>query len=196
MQQPASSYNHLVLQDTHTGNGYCFIESLHCVLLRDHQHPLSHEIILCKIEDEVIENIKYYRQFHPSPSNSDFLKQLQQYLNDRAYTIDVADVEIITVANALAVNLVIFQNIGGSIGVVLQFATVVTKTVVYLLHTHQHYNAIVDSPDIELVDNDEPIIVQAYSTPSASPPSSSQSFSNPFHKSSQGSSSSDKNVQK
>ena len=73
------------------------------------------------VMNELVEQLDFYSNFHHALQNKyQLLKEADLFLNGKAYTIDVADVCIAAMANALCINLNIFQNIGDNAVIVQQ----------------------------------------------------------------------------
>ena len=71
--------------------------------------------------NELVERLDFYSNFHHSLQNKyQSLKEAELFLNGKAYTIDVGDVCIAAMANALGINLNICQNIGDNAVIVQQ----------------------------------------------------------------------------
>ena len=71
--------------------------------------------------NERVEWLDFYSNFHHALQHKyQLLKEADLFLNGKAYTIDVADVCIAAMANALCINLNIFQNIGDNAVIVQQ----------------------------------------------------------------------------
>ena len=97
------------------GDGYCFANSISTALLKDAWKNLTREEISEIVMNELVEWLDFYCNFHPGLQNKyQLLKEADLFLNGKACTIDVADVCIAATANALCVNLHIYQNIGNN----------------------------------------------------------------------------------
>ena len=73
------------------------------------------------VMNELVERLDFYSNFHYGLQNKyQLLKEAELFLTGKAYTIDIGDVCIAAMANALCINLNIFQNIGDNAVIVQQ----------------------------------------------------------------------------
>ena len=93
------------------GDGVCFLRCVkHCLEL-DLDIEYSIDQISDKIFDEICDNSELYSQFHTC-SKQELIGDTLKYLNGRMYTIDVVDIVVQACANALKVNLNIYEHTG------------------------------------------------------------------------------------
>ena len=90
------------------GNGVCFIRSVQYCLKRDLDVRYSIDEISDKILDELYENAHKYKDYHTG-SVRKLIEDSIKYLKETKYTLDIVDVVVGACANALKVNLYIFQ---------------------------------------------------------------------------------------
>ena len=124
--------------------------------------------------NELVEQLDFYSNFHHSLQNKyQLLKEADLFLNGKAYTIDVTDVCIAATANALCINLHIFQKIGDNAVIVQQkSAFKETNRSIFLWYTWtpntnhiaDHYDVIcdVEIPTMQVhttTNTEEPIII-------------------------------------
>ena len=93
------------------GDGTCFIRSVKHCLSRDLDVNYTIDEICDKIFEEVCDNSEEYSKFHTN-SKRQLISDILKYLNDRIYTIDIVDVAVQACANALKVNLYIYERTG------------------------------------------------------------------------------------
>ena len=75
--------------------------------------------------DETYINVPQYIHFHRITKGKDytitsFIEDCQKFLFKKGYTVDATDVVIVASANALNINLYIYQEIGGKAVIVQQ----------------------------------------------------------------------------
>ena len=94
------------------GNGYCFISSV-LVALAEHGIDKTMEVFSIDVMTEIRTRLDHYRQFRPSAVLTDeqFLEECSNYFQRGIYNTDYVDVCIGAVANALSVNLNVFQKV-------------------------------------------------------------------------------------
>ena len=107
------------------GDGYCFTRALRETLVTDLGWNIDRKQISQRIMDEIYINVPQYIHFHRITKGKDntitsFIEDCQKYLFKKAYTLDATDVVIAASANALNINLYIYQEIGGKAVIVQQ----------------------------------------------------------------------------
>lgn len=120
-------------------------------LFNDYGLYLPCDNIKEKIKDEVYDNVVKYRDFHTG-RNRDTIEHTNAYLDNKQYTIDIVDVIIPACAEALKVNIFIFQKDGEATAVIRNMCTTVSLMHVFLKyhrsggsnHTADHYSSIAD----------------------------------------------------
>lgn len=95
------------------GNGFCFVSSL-LITLKERNIPRDHLMFLLEVTNDLRTHSVQYAEFYPEAAKDyeGFLQRCTNFLQRGDYTNDVADVCIGACANALGVNLLIFQKNG------------------------------------------------------------------------------------
>ena len=93
------------------GDGVCFLRCVKHCLQRDLDIEYSIDQISDKIFDEICDNSELYAQFYTC-SKRELIGDTLKYLNGRMYTIDVVDIVVQVCANALKLNLNIYERTG------------------------------------------------------------------------------------
>ena len=90
------------------GNGYCYISAILITLVEQGVNKemaiLAHEVMT-----EIRNHVQFYRTFHDSSSEEEFLTSCSDYFQRGSYSTGVVDVCIGATANALGVNLNVVQ---------------------------------------------------------------------------------------
>ena len=86
---------------------------------------IDREEISQRIMDEIYINVPRYIHFHRITKGKDntirsFIQDCEKFLFKKGYTVDATDVVIAASANALNINLYIYQEIGGKAVIVQQ----------------------------------------------------------------------------
>ena len=107
------------------GDGYCFTRAMHEALVTDLGWNIDRKQISQRIMDEIYLNVPQYIHFHRITKGKDntitsFIEDCQKFLFKKGYTVDATDVVIAASANALNINLYIYQEIGGKAVIVQQ----------------------------------------------------------------------------
>ena len=89
-------------------NGVCFLKSVKHCLERDLDVNYTIDQILDKIFDEICDNSEMYTVFHTN-SKCQLISDTLKYLNHHMYTMDIVDVVVQACANALKINLYIYE---------------------------------------------------------------------------------------
>ena len=95
------------------GNGYCFLEAA-----REGIKSLTGKIyqvdeLITIIMNEMKNQIDFYSNFQPNVSNpKDLIQQALLFFDKKRYTIKAVDVCIAVAANALNMNLYIYEKLG------------------------------------------------------------------------------------
>ena len=133
------------------GDGACFIQSVKHCLSRDLDVNYTIDEICDKIFEEVCDNSEEYSKFHTN-SKRQLISDMLKYLNDRIYTIDIVDVAVQACANALKVNLYIYEWTGPKVILIPTYSKIASNRNIFLLynrlggsvHGEDHYSAIVE----------------------------------------------------
>ena len=132
-------------------DGFCFLESVRLCLERDVGKFMSHEDLVALIMSEIYERCFEYKDFHNGSIES-LIKDAEKYLNKGQFVLNVVDVVIAATANALKVNLVLYQKMGEYVGIVNHKCKLMeSSTYVYMkykrnggnFHGFDHYQPIV-----------------------------------------------------
>ena len=134
------------------GNGACFIQSVKHCLSRDLNVNYTIDEICNKIFEEVCDNAEEYSKFHTN-SKRQLISDMLKYLNDWIYTIYIVDVAVQACANALEVNLYIYEWTGPKVILIPTYSKIASNRNIFLLynrlggsvHGGDHYSAIVES---------------------------------------------------
>ena len=107
------------------GDGYYFTRALCETLVTDLGWNIDRKQISQRIMDEIYINVPQYIHFHRITKGKDntiisFIEDCQKFLFKKGYTVDAADVVIAASANALNIDLYIYQEIGGKAVIVQQ----------------------------------------------------------------------------
>ena len=95
------------------GNGMCFVEAVRESLKDIGEKDLDVEVLKCIILNEMYNHMDYYAAFHPTGKNPrKVLLDAEKIFKYTYYTMDIVDVCIAATANALGVNLYIYEQIG------------------------------------------------------------------------------------
>ena len=132
-------------------DGVCFIWSVKHCLSRDLDVNYTIDEISDKIFEEVCDNAEEYSKFHTN-SKWQLISDMLKYLNDRIYTIDIVDVAVQACANALKVNLYIYEQTGPKVILIPTYSKIASNRNIFLLynrlggsvHGGDHYSAIVE----------------------------------------------------
>ena len=134
-------------------NGYCFLNSVLTCLLRDYGDTLTLEHCITKIVSHLCQNHQLYSAFHESSCTKYAADQLisdaLDFFRNGQFLADVVDLLMQITADALLLNLFIYQRNGESIQV-LNFKHPEADRIVRVKFTHDdkfpggnHYDAIV-----------------------------------------------------
>ena len=93
-------------------DGHCLMYSIMQALKLDHDIHIDHRIIANRVWKEINERIIFYVHFICGERNKldDVLKDVCKYIEDRNYTIPIADLIVGVAVNALNSNLKIYEN--------------------------------------------------------------------------------------
>ena len=133
------------------GDGACFIRSVKHCLSRDLDVNYTIDEICDKIFEEVCDNAEEYSKFHTN-SKWQLISDMLKYLNDWIYTIDIVDVAVQACANALKVNLYIYERTGPKVILIPTYSKIASNRNIFLLynrlggsvHGGDHYSVIVE----------------------------------------------------
>ena len=115
------------------GNGACFIRSVKHCLSRDLDVNYTIDEICDKIFEEVCDNSEEYSKFHTN-SKRQLISDMLKYLNDRIYTIAIVDVAVQACANALKVNLYIYEWTGPKVILIPTYSKIASNRNIFLLY--------------------------------------------------------------
>ena len=164
-----------------SSDGHCLMHSIMQALKLDHNIDISHTTIANRIWKEINERIVFYVNFICGEQNqpTDVLEDVRRYIEQKDYTIPVADLIVGAAANALNINLKIYENDKGvKKEIDFEPENAQSSVTVHLLFSRDsnpdgdpnnitsHYDALVlrdDSPTIQLSNQgpeaDTPIIL-------------------------------------
>ena len=134
------------------GDGLCFLEAVRKSLLIDYNEEISITKMIEMVMYELYEQLHHYCQFHQG-SNQQLISDAERFFKKKEYQLDVVDVCIVAIANALQVNLAIFEKVNGEVILINhQCTTGNTNKTIYLKYSHNpqgkhlgdHYDAIVN----------------------------------------------------
>ena len=115
------------------GNGACFMRSVKHCLSRDLDVNYMIDEICDKIFEEVCDNSEEYSKFHTN-SKRQLISDMLKYLNDRIYTVDIVDVAVQACANALKVNLYIYEQTGPKVILIPTYSKIALNRNIFLLY--------------------------------------------------------------
>ena len=142
------------------GDGVCFIRSVQYCMKRDLDVRYSIDEILDKILDELYENAHKYKDYHTG-SVRKLIEDSIKYLKETKYTLDIVDVVVGACANALKVNLYIFQRENDNCSLIPTYCCIPSNRDIFLKydragglhHGLDHYSAIADCPVTDTITN-------------------------------------------
>ena len=113
-----------------------------------------------KILDELYENAHKYKDYHTG-SVRKLIEDSIKYLKETKYTLDIVDVVVGACANALKVNLYIFQRENDNCSLILTYCCIPSNRDIFLKyhraggshHGLDHYSAIADCPVTDTITN-------------------------------------------
>ena len=150
-----------------SGNGFCFINAVAKCVQVDHGIKMQLSEGINIIVQNLLENHQNYVDFHTVSAerdklvtNSDMLiNESMDFFNSRNYNNDVVDFSVIIIADALGLDLYIYQNYRGKIQVSKYSGGPISKPV-YLKFTHDdvkpignHYDSIIKNEVVTLDEN-------------------------------------------
>ena len=115
------------------GDGACFIRSVKHCLSRDLNVNYTIDEICNKIFEEVCDNAEEYSKFHTN-SKWQLISDMLKYLNDQIYTINIVDVAVQACANALKVNLYIYERTGPKVILIPTYSKIALNRNIFLLY--------------------------------------------------------------
>ena len=132
------------------GDGVCFLKSVKHCLERDLDVNYTIDQISDKIFDEICDNSKMYTAFHMN-SKCQLISDTLKYLNHCIYTMDIVNVVVQACANALKINLYIYEWTGSRSILIPTYCKLPSNRNIFLLYNRQggsvhggdHYSAIV-----------------------------------------------------
>ena len=142
------------------GDGICFIRSVQYCLKRDLDVRYSIDEISDQILDELYENAHKYKDYHTG-SVRKLIEDSIKYLKETKYTLDIVDVVVGACANALKVNLYIFQRENDNCSLIPTYCCIPSNCDIFLKydraggshHGLDHYSAIADCPVTDTITN-------------------------------------------
>ena len=138
------------------GDGVCFLRCVKHCLECDLDIQYSIDQISDKIFDEICDNSELYAQFHTC-SKWELIGDTLKYLHSRMYTINVVDIVVQACANALKLNLYIYERTGSRSILLPTYSKCPSNRNIFLLydchggssHGGDHYSAIVEHRGID-----------------------------------------------
>ena len=79
------------------------------------------------------DNAEEYSKFHTN-SKRQLISDMLKYLNDRIYTINIVDVAVQACANALKVNLYIYERTGPKVILIPTYSKIASNRNIFLLY--------------------------------------------------------------
>ena len=142
--------------DTHDtpGDGYCFLNSVVYCLQNDYNDSITLEELIRKIVSHMCVHYKDYTNFHtfdesPLPPSNTLIEDALEFFEYGNYMSDIVDLFMQITADALWLNLFIYQQSGDNIQV-LNFQHPLANRIVRVLFTHDnihsqgnHYDSII-----------------------------------------------------
>ena len=98
-----------------SSDGHCLMYAIMQALKLDHDIHIDHRTIANRIWKEINERIVFYIHFICGERNKldDVLEDVRKYIEEKDYTIPVADLIVGAAANALNIDLKIYENDNG-----------------------------------------------------------------------------------
>ena len=140
------------------GDGFCFCHAL-LSCLHDQGMPIRLDELIVAIQNEIQTNVQHYMAFFSSEINQQEIEtKVFQYVTERHFNTNVVDICIGAAANALCINLNIFQmyNNGRVAAISYNSFRQISNTDIYLVYETTagrkkndkigHYQAIVKGP--------------------------------------------------
>ena len=118
------------------GDGVCFLKSVKHCLERDLDVNYTIDQILDKVFDEICDNSKMYTVFHTN-SKRQLISDTLKYLNHHIYTMDIVDVVVQACANALKINLYIYEQTGSRSILIPTYCKLPSNRNIFLLYNRQ-----------------------------------------------------------
>ena len=118
------------------GDGVCFLKSVKHCLERDLDVYYTIDQISDKIFDEICDNSKMYTAFHTN-SKRQLISDTLKYLNHCIYTMDIVDVVVQACANALKINLYIYEWTGSRSILIPTYCKLPLNRNIFLLYNRQ-----------------------------------------------------------
>ena len=113
------------------GDRVCFLKSVKHCLERDLDVNYTIDQISDKIFDEICDNSEMYTAFHTN-SKRQLISDTLKYLNHRMYTMDIVDVVVQACANALKINLYIYEWTGSRSILIPTYCTLPSNRNIFL----------------------------------------------------------------
>ena len=122
----------------------------------DHDIEISTQEITELVEEELQENVDYYCNFHHGCNKEKLLKEAQDFVSRGKYREDAADICVPATANAMGINLYIYQDVRGVATLIDANCKTTSKKNVYLLfHRVPKTNSIEDHYDAVVVGTED-----------------------------------------
>ena len=164
------------------GNGYCFLNSVVTCLQNDYGDSITIDDLIAKIVSRICTNYRQYTQFHTFADSSlpppdTLIEDALQFFKYGNYLQDIVDLLMQITADALRLNLFIYQK-SGILTQVLHFQHPMADRIVRVRFTHNnlhsegnHYDSIIckrpnppRQPDVECVHEEETLSKSPQST--------------------------------
>jgi len=100
----AQNMNRSVIQMP--GDGHCLIHAVRRSLSEENIDNLSHDQICFKLKNEIITNKYYYDDF---AGDRDIVKDIENYIMNKAYNNDTIDLVLAALCNCLGVSAILYQ---------------------------------------------------------------------------------------
>lgn len=108
--------NGLMVKNTR-GDGFCFLSSILTVLKCDYNEEVSTEEMIPRFLEFLIKNHQQFHAFHTWTKPDLFIGEAMDFFRSREYNRDIVDLLVEIAAQALELNLSIYQNLDGQIQV-------------------------------------------------------------------------------
>ena len=123
------------------GDGHCFLESVR-ICMQQNNINMSLGEIIDVTEIQLYEQLPTYSASHVG-NKRDFLRDAERYLRGKEYNQDVTDVIVAATADALKINLMIHQKMGGKMAIINHSCGFGSpRMTAKLVYNGSHYNPI------------------------------------------------------
>ena len=126
------------------GDGYCFLNAVENAVYKDHGYTIDRSYMVHSIFSELEENAEVYSQFHTGGTTA-LISDAGNFFSCARSSLDVVDLVVASTANALKLNLMIFQEKDGKLQLLKMPCHTSTKHIwlQYSKEEVEHYDAVV-----------------------------------------------------